>query len=167
MPLIIFKETVRRFCAINEGAFKERSFMKSAVSVAVMLGVLMGTPLVAQETKPVPKDSVRVSIPGCTKGYVFTAGARTVDEPGSTGGIPEGMHIRMNGPKKMMAEIKAHEGSMISITGLMKKGQPRPDGVSIGGGVRVGPATGLGNPIANQALIDVEGWRPIVGDCPR
>jgi hypothetical protein len=50
----------------------------------------------------------------------------------------------------------------------MKKGQPAPDGVSIGGGVRVGPATGngLGNPIANQALIDVEGWRPIVGDCP-
>jgi hypothetical protein len=111
---------------------------------------------------------MRVSIPGCTKGYVFTAGRRTVDEPGSSGGIPEGMHIRMNGPKKMMAEIKAHEGSMISITGLMKKGQPRPDGVSIGGGVRVGPAAGngLGNPIANQALIDVEGWRPILGDCP-
>jgi hypothetical protein len=40
--------------------------------------------------------------------------------------------------------------------------------VSIGGGVRVGPAAGngLGNPIANQALIDVEGWRPILGDCP-
>jgi hypothetical protein len=142
--------------------------MKSVVSVAVMLGVLTSTPLVAQETKPVPQDSMRVSIPGCTKGYVFTAGRRTVDEPGSSGGIPEGMHIRMNGPKKMMAEIKAHEGSMISITGLMKKGQPRPDGVSIGGGVRVGPAAGngLGNPIANQALIDVEGWRPILGDCP-
>jgi hypothetical protein len=134
-----------------------------------LAAVLSSAALVAQETKPVPKDSMRVSIPGCTKGYVFTAGPRTVDEPGSTGGIPEGMHIRMNGPKKMMAEIKAHEGSMIEITGLMKKGQPRPDGVGIGGGVRVGPASGngLGNPIASQALIDLEAWRPIAtGYCP-
>jgi hypothetical protein len=138
------------------------------VIVVVSFASAFSSALVAQETKPVPSDSMRVSIPGCSKGYVFTAGRRTVDEPGSSGGIPEGMHIRMNGPKKMMAEIKAHEGSMISVTGLMKKGQPRPDGVSIGSGVRVGPATGngLGNPIANQALIDVEGWRPIIGDCP-
>jgi hypothetical protein len=144
--------------------------MRTAASVAVTVvtfALLSAVPF-AQETKPVPSDSMRVSIPGCSKGYVFTAGRRTVDEPGSSGGIPEGMHIRMNGPKKMMSEIKAHEGSMISITGLMKKGQPRPDGVAIGGGLRVGPASGngLGNPVANQALIDVEGWRPIVGDCP-
>ena len=35
----------------------------------------------AQEKKKVPGDSVRVSIPGCTKGYIFTVGRRTVDEP--------------------------------------------------------------------------------------
>ena len=48
----------------------------------------------AQETKPVPKDSLRVSIPGCTKGYVFTVGRRTADEPGSTN-VPEGMHLNV------------------------------------------------------------------------
>src|SRR5262245_58637505 len=119
----------------------------------------------AQETKPVPKDSVRVAVPGCTKGYVFTAGPRTTEEPGYFE-IREGMHLRMNGPKKVMNEIKAHEGSMIEIVGLMKKGQYN-DGVSIGGGVRVSPAPvgGMGSPTAGQIQIDVEGWRQIDGSC--
>jgi hypothetical protein len=117
----------------------------------------------------VPKNSVRVSIPGCTKGQIFTAGRRTEDQPGSVD-IPEGMHLRMNGPKKMMAEIKAREGSMIEITGLMRKGQYGPAGVGIGGGVRIAPGsppTAGMSPSANvsQIMIDVEGWRPTVGEC--
>jgi hypothetical protein len=138
----------------------------------IALAVLMsGGLLVAQETKPVPKDSVRVAVPGCSKGYIFTAGRRTQDEPGS-GGVPDGMHLRMNGPKQMIAEIKAHEGSMIEITGLMKKGQFKPDGVSIGGGVRVSPGASpnsgsiAGSPGVSQIMIDVEGWRRIDGVCP-
>jgi len=145
--------------------------MKLVILIVVTLGAL-AAPLTAQEPKPVPKDSVRLTIPGCSKGYVFTASRRTPDEPGSAE-IQEGMHIRMNGPKKLMAEIKAHEGSMIAITGLMRKGQLRPDGVGIGGGIRVAPAPAgpgggvIGNPIANQVQIDVEGWRPAAGECYR
>jgi hypothetical protein len=138
----------------------------------IALAVLVsGGLLLAQETKPVPKDSVRVAVPGCSKGYIFTAGRRTQDEPGS-GGVPDGMHLRMNGPKQMIAEIKAHEGSMIEITGLMKKGQFKPDGVSIGGGVRVSPGASpnsgsiAGSPGVSQIMIDVEGWRRIDGVCP-
>lgn len=144
--------------------------MRTTAAIAVAVAVLSGS-LGAQENKPVPKDSVRVFVPGCTKGFIFTAGPRTQDESGSVD-IPEGMHVRMNGPKKMMAEIKAHEGSMIELTGLMKKGQYKPDGVGIGGGVRItpGPAAAggslSGNPGVSQILVDVEGWRPIVGDCP-
>ena len=141
-------------------------------TVIVTVGVVLvvGGSTWAQERKPVPKDSMRVSIPGCTKGFIFTAGRRTQDEPGSVD-IPEGTHLRMNGPKSMMAEIKAHQGSMIEITGLMKKGQHKPDGVGIGGGVRItpGPATGgglPGDPSVRQMFIDVEGWRPVVGACP-
>jgi hypothetical protein len=138
-------------------------------SVLIALVAVLSGRLVAQEHKPVPKDSVRVSIPGCTKGYIFTAGRRTVDEPGSAS-VPEGTHFRMNGPKKLMAEIKAQEGSMIELTGLTKKGQYLPGGVGIGGGVRVGPGPGfgggLGSPVADQISIDVEGWRPIEGHCP-
>ena len=80
--------------------------------------------------------------------------------------------MRMNGPKALIAEIKAHEGSMIEITGLMKKGQYSPGGVGIGRGVRIAPGsepTGgsqPGNPIGSQIQIDVEGWRPALGNCP-
>jgi len=115
--------------------------------------------LLAQETKPVPKNSVRVSIPGCTKGYIFTVGSRSANEAGSNYDIPEGMHLRMNGPKPIINEIKAHEGSMIQLTGLMKKDQYRTDGVGIGGGVRVGQGSMM--PGSGQAFIDVEGYRPI------
>ncbi len=145
--------------------------MRTTGIVAIALAVL-GWTLFAQESKPVPKDSVRVYVPGCTKGMIFTAARRTEDQPSSVD-IPEGMHLRMNGPKKLMTEIKAHEGSKIEITGLMKKGQYGPDGVSVGGGVRIAPAPGPGggggllpSPAAGQNFIDVEGWRPVVGSCP-
>jgi ribonuclease D len=143
-------------------------------TMATMLLALLvsGGLLVAQERKPVPKDSVRVSIPGCTKGYIFTAGRRTVDEPGSVS-VPDGTHFRMNGPKKLIGEIRAQEGSMIELTGITRKGQYAPGGVAIGGGVRVGPGpsgigggTPGGSPVAGQISIDVEGWRPIEGRCP-
>ena len=142
-----------------------RTMTVSIAAVAVLSGGIS-----AQESKPVPKDSVRVSIPGCTKGYIFTAGRRTVDEPGSVS-VPEGMHFRMNGPKKLMAEIKAQEGTMIALVGLTKKGQFEPGGVAVGGGVRIGPGPSgpggsLGSPVAGQISIDVEGWRPIEGRCP-
>ena len=81
------------------------------------------------------------------------------------------MHMRMNAPKKMMAEIKAHEGTLIEITGLMKKGQYGPSGIGLGGGVRITPGQNpqsgtlsMGAP-ATQVVIDVEGWRPVAGEC--
>ena len=136
---------------------------------AIAIAALMVTCVHAQEQKPVPKGSVRVSIPGCSRGYVFTTGPRTADEAGSAD-VPDGLRLRMNGPKKLINEIKKHEGSMVVITGTMKEGQFRPGGVGLGGGVRVGPSGGpggvLGNPIANQVMIDVEGWRPSAGNCP-
>jgi hypothetical protein len=142
--------------------------MRGAVVVALATVVLSG-PLAAQENKPVPKDSLRVLVPGCAKGRMFTVGSRTAEHPGSVD-IQQGTHLRMAGPKNIMAEIKAHEGSMIEITGLMKKDQYDPNGARIGG-VRISPGpaptgTGPGSPIGGQVVIDVEGWRPVVGDCP-
>ena len=129
----------------------------------------------AQEVKKVPKDSMRVTVPGCTKGYVFTAGPKTEDQVGRNG-VPEGIHLRMNGQKKMINDIKAHEGSMIEVTGLMKKGQYAGTGINVGGGVHIGPT---GPPVAGSGIggrpgpvdegvnyIDIESWRPIVGNCP-
>jgi hypothetical protein len=144
--------------------------MRAAVAVAI--GVTSIGVLAAQEIKPVPKDSVRVYVTGCTKGRVFTTGPRTQDPPSNLD-VREGTHLGMNGPKTLLAEIRAHEGSMmVGIIGLMKKGQYAPGGMSIGG-VRIspapsspGPSVSIGNPAVDQAIIDVETFRPVAGRCP-
>jgi hypothetical protein len=147
--------------------------MRATIVVAVAIGMAPIGVLAAQEIKPVPKDSVRVYLTGCTKGRVFTAGPRMEDPPSNLE-LREGTHLRMNGPKKLMEEIKAHEGSMmmVGLTGLMKRGQYAPGGVSIGG-VRIAPAPSSSGPSASiggagveQASIDVEGVRPVAGRCP-
>ena len=122
------------------------------------------------EKKRVPKDSARVSVAGCSKGYMFTAGPRAEDQSGN--GVPEGMHLRMNGPKKLINVIKAHEGSRVEITGLIRKGQFSQEGMPVGGGVRIGPGPGGGvsagiGGAPMPTMIDVEGWRQLTGDCPR
>ena len=143
-----------------------------ATSALIIVAFAMSTgELAAQEVKKVPKDSVRVTVPGCTKGAVFTAGPKTEDQVGRSD-IPEGMHLRMNGQKKLMSEIKAHEGQMIQITGLMKKGQYNDTGIAVGGGVRVTPGVGsvsAGRPspsVGAVNYIDVESWQPAAGSCP-
>jgi len=143
--------------------------MKIPAGLLLAAEAALGAGLAAQETKPVPKDSIRAVIPGCTKGHIFTAARRTEGAPGNVD-VPEGTHLRMNGPKKLMSDIKAHEGSMIEITGLMKRSQYRP-GVRIGG-VTISPGAtsnggGMGvNTVGDQIMIDVEGWRQIAGGCP-
>lgn len=128
----------------------------------------------AQDMKPVPKNSVRINVPGCVSGYMFTAARRTEDTPGPA--IPEGTHMRMNGKKDLMREIKGHEGSRLEITGLIRKGQELQPGVGIGGGARIsgGPApggggvsVGMGRVGGSPMMIDVEGYRVVPGDCPR
>ncbi len=138
---------------------------------ALVALALASAPLFAQEPKPVPKDSVRLSIPGCAHGYVFTTGPRTADRPG-TADLPDGMHLRMNGPKKLMTAIRLHQASMIEITGIIKKSDLRPGGVGIGGVLimpgRDEPGGSLSNTMVGggRTSIDVEGWRQIVGNCP-
>jgi hypothetical protein len=147
----------------------QEDMMKVMATVAAIAAV-MSVSLVAQEKK-IPKDSIRVTVPGCTKGMVFTAGPRTEDQPGRLD-VPEGIHLRMNGPKQLIGEIRAHEGQMIQITGLMKKGQYNQQGIPIGGGVRIVP--GIAGAVGNRPVvgtegvnyIDVESWQPAPGSCP-
>ena len=149
--------------------FSERLvFRISTAAIALAVAVITIAPLSGQETKPVPKDSMRVHLPGCSKGYAFTVGRPA--EEALTASLPEGTHLRMNGKKELMAQIKAREGSMIEITGLMKKGQYE-QGIALGGGVRIGPGSNSpggrpSSPVNDQIAIDVEGWRQIAGRCP-
>jgi hypothetical protein len=138
---------------------------------ALLLALTLSGSLLPAQEKPVPKDSVRLFINGCAKGRVFIVGERREDQPGRSDVRP-GTRLRMNGPKKVMDEIKAREGTEIEITGLIRKGQELPGGVALGGGVSIGAGPPVGgnasrSPNMNiQVMIDVEGYRTLVGSCP-
>lgn len=134
----------------------------------VALTALAGS-VAAQQEKPVPKDSMRLSIPGCTKGVVFTVMESPEHESRSS--VPPGRRFRLAGPKALISEIRQQEGTMVEVTGLVRRGQMDQSGISLGGGVRMGPAPSpLGSvandPQYNQIVIDVEGWRPLAASCP-
>ena len=139
---------------------------------AFVVGALVGFwpgPAWAQE-KPVPADSMRLSIPGCSRGVVFTVVRSPEHE--SRSAVAPGRRFRLAGPKALLDEIKAREGTVIEVTGLVRKGQLDPAGIPLGGGVRIGPAPSpVGSspgrdPNFNQIVLDVEGWRALAGECP-
>jgi hypothetical protein len=140
------------------------------------LMLTLGVALAAQEERPVPKDSVRVSIPGCSKGSAFVVtespeGERTSIE------IKAGRRFRLTGQKELLNEIKAREGYMIEVTGIIRRNDLQgPGGISLGGGrVRIGggpPVAGSGQdvnraPQSANAILDVEGFRPLGEPCPK
>lgn len=140
--------------------------MKAFLLTAFVLasGMLSG----AQE-REVPKDSMRIFVPGCANGRMFVVGPRAEHEPGRSTEIAPGRRFRLAGPKKLLQEIDAREGVRIEITGLIRK-VADPAGVSLGGGVRLGPGPTYNSPGRdsgfNESVMDVESWRLAPGDCP-
>lgn len=143
--------------------------MKPSYLIAAVLA--SGVWLTAQE-REVPKDSSRITIPGCAHGRSFIVGTRP-DEPIQSSVAP-GRRFRLSGSKKMLDEIKRQEANMVEVTGLVRKAQLEgPGGVSTAGGrVRVGggpPRAELGDPRPdvgyNEAVLDLESWRPLPESC--
>ncbi len=138
------------------------------LTAAVALTLVIGA---AAQEKPVPKDSERIFIPGCAHNRLFTVGPRREDQPGRSD-IAPGTRLLMNGPKKLLEEIKSHQTDEMELTGLIRKSDMQQSGMKLGDHVRIGPGpspTGS-NPgrgvSASQPMIDVEGWRPLTGSCP-
>jgi hypothetical protein len=138
----------------------------------VILATVVGAS--AQERK-VPKDSTRVSIPGCSKGSAFVVTASPEAERTSTE-IVSGRRFRLAGPKDVLNEIKKREGTIIEVTGIVKKSDLTESGIRLGGGrVRIGGGSpqdpisgGPGHaPMSGVAILDVEGWRPLGESCPK
>jgi hypothetical protein len=137
----------------------------------IILATVIGVS--AQERK-VPKDSTRVSIPGCSKGSAFVVTASPEAERTSTE-IVSGRRFRLAGPKDVLNEIKKREGTIIEVTGIVKKSDLTESGWRVGGGrVRIGGGSpqdpilgGPGRaPMSGVAILDVEGWRPLGESCP-
>jgi hypothetical protein len=124
--------------------------------------------------KKVPKDSARVTIQGCAKGRTFTVGPKS--EHGAANlDIAPGRHFRLNGDKKLLAQIKNSENQMVEITGLIRKADLNPpQGLTVAGGrVKIGgadPREPVGPTISSapvdQAGFDVESTRPLPDKCP-
>ena len=118
-----------------------------------------------------PKDSTRLSISGCARGRVFTVGRDPEHE--ATFVMELGTKVRLEGDKKVLADIKAHEGSMVEITGLMKQSDVVRPGVGLAGGkVRITPVMPSGNgrpgldPGPSPPVLDAESYRLLNASCP-
>ncbi len=137
----------------------------------VVVVALFGGFVVAQE-KPVPKDSTRLSVPGCAYDRLFIVDVSPEHEMPRTDMKP-GRRLRLAGPKKLLGEIKARKGDMIELTGLVRKSDLIEQGVGLAGGrVRIMPGrspvgtTAGRDPGVSQAVIDVESWRLLNASCP-
>lgn len=145
--------------------------MKLLVTAALITASLAVA--LAQETK-VPDDSELVSISGCAKNGNFIVGERREDQPGTLE-IAPGRRFRLEGPKKLLNEIKARQRSVIEVTGLIRKADlTSRQGIGIlGGRVRIGgspaPQSAISDPARdpayNQPVIDVRSWRALTGEC--
>jgi hypothetical protein len=141
-------------------------------SPRLIIFVLACSAFVNAQEREVPKDSARISIPGCARGRTFIVGTRA-DEPVRSDVAP-GRRFRLSGPKAILDQIKKQESNMVEVTGLVRKSQlAGPGGVSTAGGrVRIGggdPRQALGDPGRdvgyNEAVLDLESWRPLPEAC--
>ena len=137
------------------------------VAVGLAAGLAVGLP--AQE-RPVPSDSVEVSVPGCAKGRTFVSAEGPEHEPKQVV-IAPGRRFRLEGSKETLDGIKRRERQLIEVTGLVRKAALSPGGISIAGGrVRLGggdPRQSIYDPTRdpgyNQPIIDVSSWRLLDG----
>ena len=132
------------------------------------------TPIEAQDSPDVPKDSFLVTLNGCAKNGNFVVGERREDQPGTLE-IQPGRRFRLKGPKNLLSDIKARQRGAIQVTGLIRQadvGDSQGIGL-LGGRVRIGGARVPQDPIANparnpssyQPVLDVQSWRQLTGDC--
>jgi hypothetical protein len=131
--------------------------------------LLAGVGLTAQE-RPVPSDSNRLIIAGCARNRAFVVGVPEGRENRATD-VPAGRRFRLSGPRQVLEDIRLRQGSMVEITGLVKKSDMAgPGGVTfLGGRVRIGgamPGDPVRDPMYNQTVIDVETFQLLPDRCP-
>lgn len=141
--------------------------------LVAMVLLLMATASVADaQERSVPSDSTRISVSGCARGNLFVVRWRDDHEP-VAGEISEGRRFRLTGRKEVLNEVKKREGSMVVLTGLVRKNAVSPpQGISVGG-VRIGigdPRQPIADPARSpemyQPIFDVEAYQLLPQGCP-
>ena len=142
--------------------------------LAAALALLASSFLAAQEQAKVPKDSERIAIPGCARDRVFIVADAPNHEPVGTR-LEPGRRFRLSGKKEILEDIRRREGTMVEVTGLVRKSDlDGPGGVKLfGGRVRIGgtqPQAPLSDARRNsnygEVILDVESFRPLPESCP-
>jgi hypothetical protein len=133
---------------------------------------LLAAATVTAQEKPVPKNEVRVQIPGCAYNRTFISGTSPAGEP--VGNIKEGRRFKLNASKELLADIKKQEPSMIEITGRIRRADlDDTRGVDVGGGVRIGggrpqaPTSGPPPVGYSEVILDVESFRLLPDRCAK
>jgi len=119
----------------------------------------------------VPSDSTRVTLTGCARKSLFVVRWRDDHEP-ITSEVAEGRRFRLTGRKDVLNDVKKREGSMVELTGLVRKNAvASPQGISVGL-VRIGlgaPQAPISDPARNpdmyQPVFDVESYQLLPEPC--
>jgi hypothetical protein len=100
--------------------------------------LLASAAVLAQEPKPVPKDSVEVTARGCLKGRVFTGTGQPENEGVVRGPDVTGRHFRVSGPRDVMNVVKQNDGHLVEVVGIVRKAALDDQGIGMKvGGARV------------------------------
>ena len=100
--------------------------------------LLASAAVLAQESKPIPKDSVEVTARGCFKGRVFTGTGQPEGEGVVRGPDITGHHFRVSAPRDVMNVVKQNDGHLVEIVGIVRKAALDNQGMGLKvGGARV------------------------------
>ena len=141
---------------------------------AILVALISSALLAAQEQAKVPKDSARIAIPGCTRDRVFIVAEAPDHEPVGTR-LEPGRRFRLAGKRELLDDIKRREGTMVEVTGLVRKSDLEGSGGVrlFGGRVRIGgaqPQAPLSDVQRNstyaEVVLDVESYRMLTDPCP-
>jgi len=141
---------------------------------AILVALISSALLAAQEQAKVPKDSARIAIPGCTRDRVFIVAEAPDHEPVGTR-LEPGRRFRLAGKRELLDDIKRREGTMVEVTGLVRKADLEGSGGVrlFGGRVRIGgaqPQAPLSDVQRNstyaEVVLDVESYRMLTESCP-
>jgi hypothetical protein len=146
-------------------------------ALLLVVGLLAFGPSLRGQEDSVPKDSTRLSISGCLKGRTLTATRRSELQPDANP-VEDGRRFRLSAPKKTLEQLRAQDGNLVEVTGLVKLAQlsPATPGIAIGGSgrIRLGgepfnpdptAVDSARDPLANQILLNVESWRELHERC--
>lgn len=145
--------------------------MKTLCAFAAVSLLCCASFATAQE-KPLPKDSRRITVPGCVRGSTFITATPKSHE--TTTAVKDGQRYRLNASKNVLKDMEKQKATMVEVTGLVLMSQMDPGGVSIAGGrIRIGGAMprdprGMDvsrDPRYNQVVLDVESWHPLPDAC--